>query len=127
MNQTKHLYLFLYYDCIDLIYIELCIYFHCYQEAKKYQTKYIRKVENYNNQNLLGKAYYRMAKLYFHEDMLIQTIDNCLMAIYTYSYDKRDVFMLCAKAYRILTLNCRDFEDKSLWIQQILNEKELLK
>lgn len=92
------------------------------------QNRYIRYLERYNDyaQSFIARAYIRAAKGHFRRGELIQVIDKCMMAIYTYKYNGRKAFRLCAKAYKVLPLNCPDFTQNGLWINELSYQNRLL-
>jgi hypothetical protein len=93
------------------------------------QNRHIRHLERFNDytQSYIANAYIRAAKGHFHRGELIQTVDKCMMAIYTYKCNRKRAFRLCAKAYKILALNSSDFNSKVFWEKEVLEEKKLLK
>jgi hypothetical protein len=100
-----------------------------YQKLIDLQNKHIRLLERYNDftQTYLALAYLRSARGHFHRGELIQTVDKCMMAIYTYKCNRKRAFRLCAKTYKILALNSSDFNSKVFWEKEVLEEKKLLK
>jgi hypothetical protein len=93
-----------------------------------HQNAFINKLEHNNgcSKAINGKAHYHLAQAYFRNDNLIQAIENCLTAINKYKYTSLRVYRLCAKAYRILSLNCPDFLNKIFWNREVFKEKELI-
>lgn len=85
-------------------------------------------MERYNDQSqsYIARAYVRAARGHFHQGELIQTIDKCMTAIYTYGYNKSKAYHLCWNAYRILAINSPDFNRNVFWENEILEENKLL-
>jgi hypothetical protein len=103
--------------------------FGYYQEIIDLQKSHIKHLERFNDytQSYIAKAYIRAARGHFHKGELIQVIDKCMMAIYTYRFNGKRAYRLCAKAYRILATNSSDFNRKVFWEKEVLEEKKLLK
>jgi len=118
----------LYIKISNSIYYKVWLFLGNYEKMVDFQNRYIRKLEDDSGcrKVSLGKAHYRLAQAHFRNDNLIEAIANCMIAIKTYKYSHRIVFRLCAKAYRILSLNCPHFEGKIFWNREIAKEKELI-
>jgi hypothetical protein len=100
-------------------------YYHLIMDL---QNKYIRHLERYNDytQSYIAQAYIRVAAGHFAKGEYLQTIDRCMMAIYTYGYNSGKAYRLCAKAYQILAINIPDLNRNVFWENEILEENKLL-
>lgn len=118
-----------FWDIFNSISCRLLIATGCYNRLITNQTNYIKKLERHNEyaQNYIALAYIRAAKGHFHQGELIQTIDKCMMAIYTYGYNGSKAYRLCWNAYRILATNSPDFNRIVFWENEVNEEKELLR
>jgi hypothetical protein len=132
MNATKPLFLLKpilwFWEVSNACKCSILMLFSQYNRLLSSQAKYIKQLERYNDhsQKHLGRAYMRASIAHYRKGEIIQCIERALNAVTIYKYDQQKAYSLCAKAYRILSLNCPYFNQKILWEIELLQEKKLL-
>lgn len=116
-------------DKMNSIYAFLLLHLHLNNRLIIHQNNYIKKLERHNTiaQSYIARAYIRKAKGHYDRGELIQTIDTCMMAIYTYRYGSTAAYKLCLKAYEILSMNSQQYEGMHFWMQEYLKEQKIHK
>lgn len=128
----SHTFLRLYYWTWILLnnaYSYLFLKLGYYQTIIDIQNRYIKQLERLDchQASHIAKCYIWAARSHYCKGELLLVVEKCLIAINNYKYKKYKVYELCFKAYRILLINCPDFNNRFFWEKEIQKEKLLLK